>query len=78
VAEDAPTRTILCAGGGSYEQAHITLTRGIYVGSHDKAAEHVAANWSAIGDRAEEIIPASGGAQSQMEFEKAKSVNLKD
>src|SRR6204780_2679507 len=31
VAEDAPTRTILCAGGGRSEQAHITLTRGIYV-----------------------------------------------
>jgi NAD(P)-dependent dehydrogenase (short-subunit alcohol dehydrogenase family) len=78
VAEDAPTRTILCAGGGSYEQAHITLTRGIYVGSHDQAAEDVAANWSAIGDRADEVIPASGGAQSQMEFEKAKSANLQD
>jgi hypothetical protein len=78
VAEDAPTRTILCAGGGSYEQAHITLTRGIYVGSHDGAAEDVAANWSAIGDRANEVIPGSGGAQSQMEFEKAKSANPKD
>jgi NAD(P)-dependent dehydrogenase (short-subunit alcohol dehydrogenase family) len=78
VAEDAPTRTILCAGGGSYEQAHITLTRGIYVGSHDRAAEEVAANWSAIGDRANEVTPASGGVQSQVEFDKARSANRKD
>ena len=73
VAENAPTRTILCAGGGSYEQAHITLTRGIYVGVGDDAAEGVAAHWPAIGDRTNETIPSSGFEQSQMEFEKAKS-----
>jgi NAD(P)-dependent dehydrogenase (short-subunit alcohol dehydrogenase family) len=73
VGEDAPTRTILCAGGGSYEQAHITLTRGIYVGAHDRAAEDVANNWTAIGDRTDEFIPETGALQSQMEFEKAKS-----
>lgn len=28
----APTRTILCAGAGSFEAAHITLTQGVYVG----------------------------------------------
>jgi len=73
VAGDAPTRTILCAGGGSYEQAYITLTRGIHVGSHDRAAEDVADNWRAIGDRSNEIIPTAGSVQSQMEFEKFKS-----
>jgi NAD(P)-dependent dehydrogenase (short-subunit alcohol dehydrogenase family) len=73
VGEDAPTRVILCAGGGSYEQAYITLTRGIHVGAGDAAAEAVASNWPAIGDRANEVVPASGSVQSQMEFEKAKS-----
>jgi hypothetical protein len=73
VGEDAPTRTILCAGGGSYEQAHITLTRGIYVGIHDEAAEDVANNWTAIGDRTDELLPDTGDLQSQMEFEKSKS-----
>jgi NAD(P)-dependent dehydrogenase (short-subunit alcohol dehydrogenase family) len=72
VAEDAPSRTILCAGGGSYEQAHITLTRGIYVGAHDQAAEAVAQNWNAIGDRAAEIVPDAGTVQSQLEIEKAR------
>jgi NAD(P)-dependent dehydrogenase (short-subunit alcohol dehydrogenase family) len=73
VAENAPTRTILCAGGGSYEQAYITLTRGIYVGVGDDAAESVAEHWPAIGDRTNETVPAAGSVQSQLEFEKAKS-----
>ena len=32
VADDAPTRAILCAGAGSFERAHVTLTQGIHVG----------------------------------------------
>jgi NAD(P)-dependent dehydrogenase (short-subunit alcohol dehydrogenase family) len=76
VAEDAPNRTILCAGGGSYERAYITLTRGIYVGVDDQAAETVAQSWDSIGDRATEIIPGAGGVQSQMEFEKASLAKL--
>jgi len=71
VAEDAPSRTILCAGGGSYERAYITLTRGIYVGVDDQAAETVAQSWDSIGDRAAEMVPEAGGLQSQLEFEKA-------
>ena len=39
VADDAPNRTILCAGGGAYEQAHITLTRGVFLGTGDDSAE---------------------------------------
>ena len=72
VADNAPTRTILCAGGGSYEQAHITLTRGIYAGNNEDAAERVASSWMAIGDRLGEIVPDSGIAQSQLEVEKRK------
>ncbi len=71
VGEDAPTRTILCAGGGSYEQAHVTLTRGIHVGVGDDAAEQVAARWGEIGDAAGAIVPESSWAQGQSELEKA-------
>ena len=74
VSDDAPSRTILCAGGGSYEQAHITLTQGIYAGTDENAAERVAASWLAIADRAGEEIPASGIAQSQLELQKQKGV----
>ena len=72
VAEDAPNRFILCAGGGSYERAYITMTRGIYVGVDDQAADTVAQNWEAIGDRVTETIPEGGMQQSRLEFEKAR------
>jgi NAD(P)-dependent dehydrogenase (short-subunit alcohol dehydrogenase family) len=72
VADDAPSRTILCAGGGSYEQAHITLTRGIFAGNGADAGERIAANWAAIGDREGETVPDSGLSQSQLEVEKLK------
>ena len=73
VSDDAPSRTILCAGGGSYEQAHITLTQGIYAGDDEHAAERVAQSWPAIADRAGEEVPAAGIAQSQLELQKSKS-----
>jgi NAD(P)-dependent dehydrogenase (short-subunit alcohol dehydrogenase family) len=72
VSDDAPSRTILCAGGGAYEQAHITLTRGIFVGTDEHSAERVAENWQAIADRSGEVIPEAAIAQSQMEIEKSK------
>ena len=37
VAEDAPTRTILCAGAGSFERAHVTLTQGVLSATSDDA-----------------------------------------
>ncbi len=71
VAEDAPTRTILCAGAGSYEQAHIVMTQGIHVGTGDDAAEQVAARWSEIGDQAGATVPQAGNAQGMLEIGKA-------
>jgi len=74
VADDAPTRTILCAGAGSFEQAHITLTRGVYIGDGDDAAEQVASRLAEIGDVAASIVPASSWAQARSELEKAGMV----
>jgi len=51
VAEDAPTRAILCAGAGAFERAHVTLTQGVHVGQPVDAAERVAAQWAAISNR---------------------------
>jgi NAD(P)-dependent dehydrogenase (short-subunit alcohol dehydrogenase family) len=76
VAEDAPNRMILCAGGGSYERAYITMTRGIYVGVDEQAAETLAQNWQAVGDRTTETIPEGGMQQSQLEFEKARLAGI--
>ncbi len=71
VAENAPTRTILCAGAGSFEQAHITLTRGIHVGEGEDAAEQLAARLSDIGSTDGQIVPESSWAQGKTELEKA-------
>ena len=62
-AESAPTRTILLAGAGAFEQAHITMTRGVHVGDAPDAAEQIQAQWARIADRTEEQVPESGAAQ---------------
>jgi NAD(P)-dependent dehydrogenase (short-subunit alcohol dehydrogenase family) len=71
VAEDAPTRAILCAGAGSFERAHVTLTQGIHVGLADDAAEQVEAQFDVISDREVETVPESGAAQGALEIGKA-------
>ncbi|MES1162980.1 MAG: SDR family NAD(P)-dependent oxidoreductase [Rhizobacter sp.] len=71
VAEGAPTRAILCAGAGSFERAHVTLTPGVFVGLPDDAAEQVAARFDEISYRSDEIVPESGNAQGTSEIGKA-------
>ena len=71
VAEDAPTRAILCAGAGAFERAHITLTQGVFVGLPDDAPEQVALQLDALSDREGETVPASGSAQGTLETGKA-------
>ena len=68
--EDAPSRTILCAGAGGFATSHITLTEGTVVPEGADAAEKVAARFAQIDDRAGEIVPASGSAQSQSQLAK--------
>ena len=69
--DEAPTRAILCAGAGTFERAHITLTGGVHLGTGPDAAEQVAAQFDAISDRAGETVPESGSAQGQNEVGKA-------
>ncbi|MEO8081311.1 MAG: SDR family NAD(P)-dependent oxidoreductase [Caldimonas sp.] len=71
VAEDAPTRTILCAGGGGFERAHITLTQGVHVAPGADAAERIADRFEQISDREGETVPESGAAQGLLETAKA-------
>jgi NAD(P)-dependent dehydrogenase (short-subunit alcohol dehydrogenase family) len=68
-AEQAPTRTILLAGAGAFEQAHVTMTQGLYVGVAADAAERIQAGWDQIADRAGETVPESGAAQYQHEVQ---------
>jgi NAD(P)-dependent dehydrogenase (short-subunit alcohol dehydrogenase family) len=68
VREDAPTRTILCAGAGHFAAAHITLTDGVQVAAGADAAEQVIAHWAAVTDRAGEIVPDYGFTQAEREL----------
>jgi len=69
--ESAPTRTVLCAGGGSFEAAHITLTQGIHLGTGADVPEQLAVRLAEVTERAGEQVPQSGAAQGTSEIGKA-------
>jgi NAD(P)-dependent dehydrogenase (short-subunit alcohol dehydrogenase family) len=70
-AEDAPNRTVLCAGAGVFEAAHITLTQGVWLGNGPDAAEQLAARLAEVTSREDEAVPQSGAAQGSNEVAKA-------
>lgn len=72
VGDDAPTRAILCAGAGHFATANITLTEGSYIGGGRDAGERLVAQWDQVADRAGEIVPAYGFAQSEREIASAE------
>jgi NAD(P)-dependent dehydrogenase (short-subunit alcohol dehydrogenase family) len=68
---DAPNRTIICAGAGSFEVAHITLTQGVHLGVGPDTADRLAAALAQVTDRQGETVPLSGSAQGALEVGKA-------
>lgn len=76
-ADDAPTRTILCAGAGSFEAANITLTQGVWIGRTGDAPEQLAAQLATVRAREGEIVPESGTAQGHLELTKAMQQSQK-
>lgn len=64
VSDEAPSGAILAAGGGVFQAAHITLTRGIALPEAERTPEGVAARWNLIADRAGETVPAQGAEQA--------------
>jgi NAD(P)-dependent dehydrogenase (short-subunit alcohol dehydrogenase family) len=73
--EDAPNRTIICAGAGSFEVAHITLTQGVHLGLTPDTPERLAAALAQVTDRQGETVPLSGAAQGTLEVGKAMSAH---
>jgi NAD(P)-dependent dehydrogenase (short-subunit alcohol dehydrogenase family) len=71
VCDDAPTRTILCAGAGGFEQAYVTLTHGVHLGSGEDVPERLLASLDKVGSTDGMIIPATGFEQPQLELAKA-------
>lgn len=71
VSQDAPTRMVLCAGAGSFEAAHVTLTQGIHLGAGEQVPHQLAQRLGEVADRSGEIVPAAGTAQTETELRKA-------
>ncbi len=69
--EQAPNRTIMCAGAGSFEVAHITLTQGVYLGIAEDTPEKLLAAMPQVTDRTGELVPGSGSGQGNLEVGKA-------
>ena len=71
--EAAPTKQIVLAGAGSFEQAHVTMTQGAVLGGREDTAEAILANWQRIGDRRNETVPTTGFEQYQFELSRARA-----
>ena len=71
VSKDAPTRTTLCAGAGTFEAAHITMTSGVWIGTDANAPERLAEQLAQVTDRTGDSVPQSGAAQGTNEVGKA-------
>ncbi len=71
VSKDAPTRTTLCAGAGTFEAAHITMTSGVWIGTDANAPERLAEQLAQVTDRTGDSVPQSGAAQGANEVGKA-------
>ncbi|MCX7265570.1 MAG: SDR family NAD(P)-dependent oxidoreductase [Betaproteobacteria bacterium] len=73
--EQAPNRSIMCAGAGGFEVAHITLTQGVHLEIGPDTPEQLAACMAQVTDRAGEMVPASGSGQGAHEVSKAMAAH---
>lgn len=71
-AESAPNRTILCAGAGGFEAAHITITRGVHLGMGETVPEELAARLAEVTAREGSFAPGSGAEQGGNEMRLAR------
>ena len=73
--ESAPNRTILCAGAGSFEASHITMTRGVHISTDcvplADMDTRLAEQLPQVLARADDSVPENGFVQADMEMRKA-------
>jgi NAD(P)-dependent dehydrogenase (short-subunit alcohol dehydrogenase family) len=62
--EDAPTRTIIAAGAGSFAVARIVESDGMWLPPEDQTPEGIAANWEKISSTEGENQPQAGFEQT--------------
>ena len=66
--DDAPTRAIVLAGAGSFEQAHVTMTPGLFLGEGEHVADTLLARLSDVARREDEMVPTRGEDQYRHEM----------
>lgn len=69
--EDAPNKTILCAGAGTFAAANITLTEGVWIGTTEESAEKLRDRFLEVTDRQGDTVPQSAAQQGTNEGSKA-------
>ena len=69
VSENAPNKTVLCAGAGHFATANVTLTGGKTIGRTADAADRLANEWASVVERNGEIVPQYGFQQCERELE---------
>lgn len=72
VCDEAPNRTILLAGAGSFEAAHITMTQGIHIADQARAGELLCRRLAEVRGREGERVPGSGWEQYAHELNKGE------
>jgi NAD(P)-dependent dehydrogenase (short-subunit alcohol dehydrogenase family) len=70
--ERAPSKQIVLAGAGSFEQAHITMTQGLYLPDAELTPQRLLELWDRIGDRSDELVPTRGAHQYEFEVRRAR------
>ncbi|EIF44418.1 short-chain dehydrogenase/reductase SDR [gamma proteobacterium BDW918] len=72
--DNAPSRFILCAGGGGYAKSSIFETDGIYLSPEERSPEAVASQWDDICNTSNQAELESGFKQSEKFLLKAQAV----
>lgn len=71
--QEAPNKTILCAGGGGYASTHLYETDGIYLPVDKQTPEEVLAHWEEIMDTSNQEELSEGFKQTEKFVAKAES-----
>ncbi|WP_431469677.1 hypothetical protein [Sphingosinithalassobacter sp. LHW66-3] len=71
VADEAPSRTVLCAGAGHFAAANVTLTQGVQIGAEADTGAQLLECWDQVTDRTNEFVPAYGFFQAERELASA-------
>jgi NAD(P)-dependent dehydrogenase (short-subunit alcohol dehydrogenase family) len=69
--KDAPTRLILCAGGGGYASTHVFETDGVFLPVEEQTVDNVVAHYDQILDTTDQLELQQGSKQTEKFMTKA-------